>query len=75
MRETIDRLGQIWCGIVHDAPMWPIHGDYECRRCGRRHPVPWARNAAVLPARSANASAIAEAAGAFASFGIRKPLI
>jgi hypothetical protein len=25
--------------------MWPIHGEYECRSCGRRHSVPWdARN-------------------------------
>jgi hypothetical protein len=22
--------------------MWPIHGHYECRTCGRQYPVPWA---------------------------------
>jgi hypothetical protein len=22
--------------------MWPIHGEYQCRTCGRRYPVPWA---------------------------------
>lgn len=35
-----DRLsstfGTFWCLLMHDAPMWPIHGAYECRSCGRR---------------------------------------
>jgi len=22
--------------------MWPVHGEYQCRTCGRRYPVPWA---------------------------------
>ena len=22
--------------------MWPIHGQYQCRTCGRQYPVPWA---------------------------------
>jgi len=26
---------------MHNAPMWPIHGQYECRTCGRHHDVPW----------------------------------
>jgi hypothetical protein len=53
MRENIDRgsaafqtaawkFGTLWCDIMHDAPMWPIHGEYECRVCGRRYSVPWA---------------------------------
>jgi len=25
--------------------MWPIHGRYECRTCGRHYSVPWAGNA------------------------------
>ena len=36
------RLGNIWCVLMHQSPMWPIHGQYECRTCGRHHPVPWA---------------------------------
>ena len=31
----------LWCGIMHDAPKWPIHGHYECGICGHRYPVPW----------------------------------
>jgi hypothetical protein len=27
---------------MHDAAMWPIHGQYQCRTCGRRYAVPWA---------------------------------
>ena len=47
MRETantivnLEKLGEAWCGLMHDAPMWPMHGEYECRTCGRHYPVPW----------------------------------
>jgi hypothetical protein len=36
------RLGDIWCILMHEKPMWPIHGRYECSICGRQHQVPWA---------------------------------
>jgi hypothetical protein len=35
------KVGDAWCRIMHDSPMWPIHGQYQCRRCMRRFPVPW----------------------------------
>src|SRR5438128_5231673 len=44
-------LGALWCTFMHDSPMWPIHGEYECRVCGRRYPVPWAGDR-LLPASS-----------------------
>jgi hypothetical protein len=34
-------IGDLWCRILHDSPMWPIHGHYQCRRCLRRFRVPW----------------------------------
>ncbi len=34
-------LGTLWCEFMHDSAMWPIHGQYECRVCGRYYPVPW----------------------------------
>ena len=37
----IDRINKIWCNMMHDSPMWPIHGHYECRTCGREFPVNW----------------------------------
>jgi hypothetical protein len=36
------RLGDIWCNLMHEKPMWPIHGRYECGICGRQHQVTWA---------------------------------
>jgi hypothetical protein len=36
------KLGALWCVLMHDSPAWPIHGEYQCRRCGRHYPVPWA---------------------------------
>jgi hypothetical protein len=55
MRERMQRLGEIWCGVMHDEPMWPVHNHYECRRCGRRYRVAWTPAVAMRPARPARA--------------------
>src|SRR5882762_6983089 len=45
-------FGTLWCDFMHAAPMWPIHGEYECRICGRRYPVPWAGDGPLpMPAK------------------------
>lgn len=41
-RDFTEQLGARWCGLMHASPMWPIHGQYECRTCGRHYPVQWA---------------------------------
>ena len=41
-QDFTQRLGASWCGFMHNSPMWPIHGQYECRTCGRHYPVQWA---------------------------------
>jgi hypothetical protein len=43
----------LWCRVMHNSLMWPIHGQAQCRRCGRRRPVPWAQ-----PGRSGHVDAI-----------------
>jgi len=43
-QKAASKLGAMWCGIMHDSPMWPIHGQYQCRICGRRFHVQWATN-------------------------------
>ena len=35
------RLRSVWCHVMHDAPQWPIHGQYRCGICGTHYPVPW----------------------------------
>jgi hypothetical protein len=48
--EITDLFGNFWCRLMHDSPMWPIHGQYRCRTCKRQFPVPWeesVRSAAV----------------------------
>ena len=35
------RIGDLWCRLMHTEPMWPSHGQYECRTCGRRFQVGW----------------------------------
>ena len=41
-RDFTEQLAVRWCGLMHNSPMWPIHGQYECRACGRYYPVQWA---------------------------------
>lgn len=46
-------LEKIWCSFMHDSPMWPIHGRYACRVCGREYPVAWSEiKATEKPQRS-----------------------
>jgi hypothetical protein len=40
-QSTAGKFGVLWCDLMHDAPMWPIHGRYQCRTCGRCYAVPW----------------------------------
>jgi len=41
MKPTQARIADLWCRLMHAEPMWPSHGHYECRTCGRRHRVCW----------------------------------
>jgi hypothetical protein len=45
------RIGNFWCKLMHDEPMWPMHGWYECRTCGRQHRA-WRNERAKPEARS-----------------------
>ena len=38
-RELRSRIGAVWCTLVHESLMWPAHGHYGCRTCGRRYPA------------------------------------
>ena len=44
---TVDKLGNLWCELMHDAPNWPIHGHYTCQVCGRQHLVGWERQSRI----------------------------
>jgi hypothetical protein len=39
LESTMERIGTFWCEMAHDDAMWPIHGQYECRKCGRHYPA------------------------------------
>jgi hypothetical protein len=62
--SPFDRLGYLWCTLMHDSPSWPIHGHYTCLTCGRRHLVRWEREerplASSADSKDANLPASAE---------------
>jgi len=56
-RQFGSRIGTIWCNVTHESLMWPVHGHYKCRTCGRRYPafteapmVNWTKRTAFKPA-------------------------
>jgi hypothetical protein len=42
---VFENLNRLWCKFAHSSVMWPIHGQYRCRKCLRLYPVPWERGA------------------------------
>jgi tetratricopeptide (TPR) repeat protein len=63
LAPLVEKLGRAWCVLMHDSSLWPIHGRYECRACGREYPVPWAfgRNGHESPWRAAGGSVMTPA--------------
>jgi len=60
MKPNHARIADFWCRLMHRAPMWPAHGQYECRTCGRRQPVCWEQPASgTLPRQTQGQSALA----------------
>jgi hypothetical protein len=49
MKPTQARIANIWCRLMHSEPMWPSHGQYECRACGQRHRVCWEQPVPAAP--------------------------
>ena len=51
--SPVNKLGNLWCALMHDSPGWPIHGHYTCLACGRRHLVGWEREEGPLTSAEA----------------------
>jgi hypothetical protein len=41
MKTFWSRIAELWCTLMHPAPMWLSHGCYRCPVCLHTHPVPW----------------------------------
>jgi hypothetical protein len=41
LQSTCSALGEFWCQAMHSDAMWPVKGEYRCRKCLRRYPVAW----------------------------------
>ena len=39
--KLMDKIGRMWCRLMHDSVSWPIHGQYHCWTCMRQYDVPW----------------------------------
>ena len=51
--DVLSIIGALWCGLAHRSVMWPVHGHYECRTCGRRYRAFVESPLAAAPARRA----------------------
>jgi hypothetical protein len=49
MKPNQEQIADLWCRLMHTALMWPSHGQYECRTCGRRHRVCWEQRPPAEP--------------------------
>jgi hypothetical protein len=49
MCPSQERIADLWCRLMHAEIMWPSHGEYECRKCGRRHRVCWEETSLGTP--------------------------
>ncbi len=49
------RIAELWCAVMHPAPMWPCGGYYRCPKCLRKRPVPWEQEACVPVPQSSHA--------------------
>ncbi|HZQ55990.1 MAG TPA: hypothetical protein VFB14_27600 [Bryobacteraceae bacterium] len=52
----LSNIGHLWCSFAHNDVMWPIHGQYQCRRCLRYHTVAWEQPQAEGPVARASQS-------------------
>jgi hypothetical protein len=41
-----NKIEQMWCRMMHEQTMWPMHGKYTCGKCLREYPVAWEGRAA-----------------------------
>jgi len=39
--SLMNKTKDLWCRAVHNQPMWPVNGRYQCRCCLRYHHVRW----------------------------------
>ena len=47
MKTFWSRTAELWCKLMHQDAMWPIHGYYRCRSCLRQYPVSWEHSAST----------------------------
>jgi hypothetical protein len=67
MKPTQARIATLWCRLMHTEPMWPSHGEYECRTCGRRHRVCWEQPVPAPRAQALQRGMLAQSASVTAS--------
>jgi hypothetical protein len=53
MSPSQERIADLWCRLMHAEIMWPSHGQYECRTCGRRHRICWEEPSPARPSVAA----------------------
>ena len=39
--KLMNKIGTMWCRLMHKSVSWPVHGHYRCWTCMRQYEVPW----------------------------------
>jgi hypothetical protein len=51
-----DKIGRLWCRLMHKSVSWPIHGHYHCWTCMRQYEVPWTEELQNIPVMTIRAA-------------------
>ncbi len=54
--KLTDKIGRMWCRLMHNSVSWPIHGHYQCGTCMRQYEVPWTEEPQNIPVMTINAA-------------------
>jgi hypothetical protein len=53
--DLAEKIGRMWCRLMHQSVSWPIHGHYHCWTCMRQFQVAWteaSQNTPVIAIRA-----------------------
>jgi hypothetical protein len=69
------KIAELWCTLMHPAPMWPFRGHYRCPKCLREHRIDWEYAQPAMAARATGANGCTTMCTVTASCDPRDPFV